>query len=555
MKKNLLTLGFIFSLITVFSQDLKMTWSPEIKMTNKTGFFSNIIGKNDNYLYVKYITLSKIRIAAFDKISMKEKFSAPIKGFPENKATKADFKGLQYYRTVVFKNSVYIFWIRENKEQDELFVQSFDANLKSLKPLKKIYELKSFKGAKKKAELFILENNSLGEKILIGGENAGNKGDKVKVEYKILNSDFTFSNAGQSEIPVEITGRSNYLSSSYTFGDDGNLHVKSENSLTVVNLENGTKNTYVAEFTNKKIVDFDYTIDEKSIRLFGLFCDLTKDKSGSDNHGIFYAIINSTSLKLESENFTYFTKEQLDKLFTKDDADRKDSKLFQSKKGKESEEESLKSSYCVDKVVKDGDDLLLVCSIMYNYYVTTTHRTSNGGTYTTSDPYCNRRNVTIFRISNKGEIEWATNIDRNITYPGHYIYDINVIRKENLLYVTYGSNFIDNDEAKKKKCCAINIASLKEMRDKIAYATFDVTNGVATKKEIIINDAKTPKAERKIVNPSDINVLEGDFYLYSEKYNIHTPHNSLSLIGLLFKKGSLKIGCTSLNNTAVAPKK
>ena len=50
MKKNLLTLGFIFSLITVFSQDLKMTWSPEIKMTNKTGFFSNIIGKNDNYL-------------------------------------------------------------------------------------------------------------------------------------------------------------------------------------------------------------------------------------------------------------------------------------------------------------------------------------------------------------------------------------------------------------------------------------------------------------------------------------------------------------------------
>ena len=71
-------------------------------------------------------------------------------------------------------------------------------------------------------------NKSLGEKILIGGETAGNKGDNVKVEYKILNADFTFSNAGQAELPLQITGRSNSLSSSYSFGDDGNLHVKSE---------------------------------------------------------------------------------------------------------------------------------------------------------------------------------------------------------------------------------------------------------------------------------------------------------------------------------------
>jgi hypothetical protein len=169
MKKQLLITAFIFTAFHFFAQEMKMTWSQEVKMTKKTGFYNSILGRNDNLLYVKFSSYSKIRITAFDKMTMKEKFTVPVKGFPENKATKADFKGLDYYRTIIFSNSVYTFWIKESKEKDELFVQTYDANLKMSKPLRKIYELKSFKGAKKKAELFIMVNQSLGEKILIVG--------------------------------------------------------------------------------------------------------------------------------------------------------------------------------------------------------------------------------------------------------------------------------------------------------------------------------------------------------------------------------------------------
>jgi hypothetical protein len=553
MKKQLLIIAFIFTAFHFFAQEMKMTWSQEVKMTKKTGFYNSILGRNDNLLYVKFSSYSKIRITAFDKMTMKEKFTVPVKGFPENKATKADFKGLDYYRTIIFSNSVYTFWIKESKEKDELFVQTYDANLKMSKPLRKIYELKSFKGAKKKAELFIMVNQSLGEKILIGGETAGNKGDNVKVEYKILNADFTFSNAGQAELPLQITGRSNSLSSSYSFGDDGNLHVKSDKSLTIVNLEKGTKETYIVEFKNKQIFDFDYIYDQNTIRVFGLFCDLTKDKSGNDNHGIFYAIINSATLKLESENFTYFTKEQLDKLFAEDQSDRKDNKLFQSKKSKDSEDQSLKTNYSVENVLKEGKDLILICSIMYNYTVTYTTTNSNGTTSTRQEPRCNKRNLTVFRINDKGEIKWATNVNRSITYPSHYVYDINSIKKDNTIYVTYGSDFItDKPEGKKKKkCCSINVAAAKEMRDKIAYATFDLNSGVSAVKEIVVNQPKIPNKDRKIVDPTNIETLGGDFYIVSEKYNMRAN----SLIGLLFRTGKLQMGYTTINSGNSTPTK
>ena len=553
MKKQLLITAFIFSTFNFFAQEMKMTWSQEVKMTKKTGFFNAILGKNENYMYVKFLDHGKIRITAFDKITMKEKFSVPVKGFPENKATKADFKGLDYYRTIIFNTGVYTFWVKESKEKDELFVQTYDATLKMAKPLRKIYELKSFKGAKKKAELFIMVNKSFGEKILIGGETAGNKGENIKVEYKILNSDFTFSNTGQAELPLQITGRSNSLSSSYSFGDDGNLHVKSDKSLTIINLEKGSKETYVVEFKEKQIFDFDYIYDQNSIRVFGLFCDLTKDKKGNDNHGIFYAIINSTSLKLESENFTYFTKEQLDKLFTEDKSDRKDSKLFQSKKNKESEEQSLRTNYSVENVLKEGKDLILICSIMHNYTVTYTTTNSNGTTTTRQEPRCNKRNVTVFRINDKGEIIWATNVNRNITYPSHYVYDINSIKKDNTVYVTYGSDFIaDKKDGKNKiKCCSLNLSAARDMRDKIAYATFDLNTGLSAVKEIVVNQPKTPSKERKIVDPTNIETLSEDFYIVSEKYNMRAN----SLIGLLFRTGKLQIGYTTINSGTSTPTK
>ena len=89
------------------------------------------------------------------------------------------------------------------------------------------------------------------------------------------------------------------------------------------------------------------------------------------------------------------------------------------------------------------------------------------------------------------------------------------------------------------------------MRDKIAYATFDLNSGVSAVKEIVVNQPKIPNKDRKIVDPTNIETLGGDFYIVSEKYNMRAN----SLIGLLFRTGKLQMGYTTINSGNSTPTK
>lgn len=516
MKKSLFILVLLVCNNIIFSQDLSAKWSEKIQYDSyKFGFYDKVVGSNSKSIYTlfsRFSSYKRLRLVAFDKVTMKKTCDVAVYGFKENQAEKKLYKGLAYKKTVVFENQIYVFWIREDKQKDELFVQSYDANLKKLKPLKKIYEIKTVEGAKKRAELFIMANKDLGEKILIGGELSGAKGNAVKIEYKVLNADFTFSNANQVELPLVITGRSDELSSGYEFGDDGNLHIRFDKTLMIVKLETGEQKTFKFEFSDKKLFDFDYIIDESGVRLFGLFCDLKKDKRGSDNHGIFSAVIDTKTMAYKSNNFEYFTKEQLDRLFAKDKEDRKDSRLFASKKSKKSEDNSMASNYGIEFVQTDGKDLVLFCSRMYNYQVCST----NSQGQRTCNYYCQKDNVTGFKISPEGKIIWATNLDRRITYGGWNVYDINVMKRGDQFYVAYGSTF--DKDAVKKGC--FSSKSKKDLRDKFEYAIFDAKTGNPLKKELVINKPNTPRAERKKVSSVGLEVHDNTFYIMSSDVHL-----------------------------------
>jgi hypothetical protein len=529
MKKSLLILLLLIC-NNVFSQDLIAKWSEKIKYDNyKFGFFDHIVGSNSKYIFVKFNMYRnnkkadrKIRFVSFDRNTMKKVNDVPIVGFKENKANKEDYKGLKYHKTIVFENQIYVFWIRESKKAEELFVQGLDPNLKPNKALKKIYEIKA-DSKKSKGIINILGNKKVGEKILIYTSSAGIGSSKM--EYKILNSDFTFSSARQIEFgkneneKTEIDIKS-IISNSFNeritykidYGDDGNIHISFLNSITVVKAETGEVKVFNVVFPDKKLFDFDYIIDENGIRMFGLFCDLKKDKTGNDNHGIFSSVIDTKTMAYKSSNFEYFSKEQLDRLFANDNEDRKDSGLFASKNKKKSEENSIASNYGIEFLQKDGEDLVLFCSRMYNY----TSCTTNSQGVTTCRYYCRKDNVTGFKISSEGKIIWATNLDRRITYDGSYVYDVNVMKKGAQYYVSYGSAF---DKDSDKKGCFSGKSS-KEMRDNFEYAVFDAKTGNPVKKEMIVNKPKTPKLERKRIKASDIQVYEDNFYVVNDNRHV-----------------------------------
>ena len=519
-----------FILMVIFTsflnaQELTVDWTDLQHYDKKVdGFFDEYVGANSKYVYTKYDNRAsgfrkwKMKLVTYDKKTMSKAGSVTL--FDGKDVAKAKkYEDLKYYKTIIFEKTVYVFWANWSKKKDELYVESLDENLNPISPLKKIYELTSSKQDNKKAALFVMGNKFSNERIVIGGELAADKGEKVRIEYKLLNSDFTFFSSHQVELPISITGKSSSLTSSYELGNDGNLHIKSYVSMSreekksaqkneatvypiysVVELASGAIKSYPMKFNDKNLFDFDFIVSKNSIKIFGFFCDLKKDPKGVDNHGIFYSVIDPATFTINAMNFSYFTKVQLDHLFAKDISDRKDNSTLRSKKKAQSEEQSIPDNYSIEDVQSvDGDNLVLFCSRMQNG----SYRSCDSKGHCTTYYYCKKSNVTAFRLNAKGEIIWASNLDRKYTYAVWDVKDVKVINKDGFFYVTYAST-----PSKEKKR-----ADHKKKETKFEYGVFDYATGKASKKDFLVNGPNTPKKEKKCFFVTDIIKLDNEFYL------------------------------------------
>jgi hypothetical protein len=533
MKKLFLLLVFILGALVanVKAQEVKVDWSERQVYDNKLdGFFDYFLGSNSKYVFAKFSNVGKhgdrkIKLVAFDRITMKKAGDVAVRGFKENASSESKYAGLSYYKTVVFENVLYMFWTKEAKNKQELFVQSFDGKLKPLNPLKKVYELTSEPKSKKKSSLFVMGNIKSDERIIMGGEHSGNKDESIKIEYKVLNKDFSFAASNTVALPITITGKSYGLTSNYVFGEDGNLHVTSYVTMdaedrkglakgesarfpifSVIDLNTGKIKSHSFKFDKKNIFNVDYKIDGGVTKIYAFFCDLDKDPRGYATHGIVYATLNNQTFEVENVNFSYFTKTQLDQLFAGDKEDKKKGKaVFKSKKKAKSDEESLISDYVIEAAESlDRDNLVLFCSRMRNYSVTTCDGKGNCHT----NYYCEKRNVTVFKIGKDGSIIWASNLDRSLTYNGWSIEDVRVIHDKDKFFVSYGSGFAMG--AKKKNHSSRKSKSY--MSDRFEYAVFDYSNGNFTKKEYKINPVNVKKVDRKGVDPTAVKVIDNVFY-------------------------------------------
>ncbi|MBA2610595.1 MAG: hypothetical protein H0U95_01400 [Bacteroidetes bacterium] len=544
MKKVFFPLLMLLLCINISAQTIDVKWSDQFIYDNKQdGFFDEFIGSNSNYIYGKFSNLAlmpkkhdkKIKLVAFDKTTMKKVGDAELKGYG-NSTDKEDYK---YYKTITLDNLIYVFWTKSEKEVIELYVQSFDLKLKKVNGLKKIYELNRGSKGNGVDKLIILYNKQINNKILIAKEFGTTKdNENLKVEYKLLNPDFSFITAKQVTLPVMVTKRRRGLFSgsvsfddnicTYELGNDGNLYIqemvrasdeekkslkKGESSvyphLMQVQMESGTIQDYKVKFAQKNTFNFSSLVTKNGIKLYGFFSDLTKDEKGYDTHGTFFISLDSKTFKVNETKFAYFEKSFLDQLYAADKENQKKGKgIFKSDKAKASDEESIDDNYVIERVIEDGNDILLFCSIMRNWSRTVCTSNGNGGTTCNTYYYCTKSNVTTFKLNNSGEILWAKNLDRSITYSRWNVYDLNVMKNNSSYYVVYGSSYQMNAQKKNRR----SSKSSKQLTDRLEYAVFSGQTGDFKKSEYQINTVNAKKADKKFVSADNIQVFDNKMY-------------------------------------------
>jgi hypothetical protein len=507
------------------------------------GYFKQFINANSHYVYSLNTDLVVLRksngkrdinmaLYAYDKNSLTQKHSVQLRGKDNQKRSEL-LKGKVYLKTIVQEELVFVFWEETEKKTVSVFAESFDYNLRQVEKLKKVY---SYDGKYKTGAIVLnaLEDNT---DILIGHEFSDERGGEIKFEYVLFDSGLSKLAAKELEYSFSRVGK-NYsgISSKYNLGKDGNLYIqtdvvlskddkknleKGESSsytkFTVVNLEDGDYKTLDVRFEDKNVLNFNYTIGDGEVRLYGFYNDLTIDNKKRSTNGIFHTTLNSNSLEISKPVFSEFDKRTLDKLFKEDKEDRKKSKAF-TRKGKARKDAvdnvSLQDNYVIEtaRILDDGN-IVLFGTKMRNYTVTVCTTDSKGVTTCREVPYCDKGNVTLFNLNKDGELTWSSNIDRQITYGRHNRYDLRVLKKENKAFVIYGSRY----EVEAEKKSRGSQKSKSDVRDKFEYAIFDLDGGESEKNEFVVNKPQVEKEERKYVNPFSISVFNDEYYLNSVK--------------------------------------
>lgn len=532
--KKKLFVAFVFFLQTLFAQYFEFQWSDKIEYSNnKNGFFSGFINTNNQYIYTLNSNYAvsplnknnKLKIIAYNKTSMTELASVALKGYPENEASKNDYLTLDYHKTVVLEDRVLVFWTKlintDSTKTEELYVESFKLDLLPDKKIKKIYSSNQrvdVQQSQFSPSSIVIASNNESDQLIIGSE-IHKPGKKVRFNYMVLSSQLNTSQENEISLPSLWDEEQCGLNSSYDYGKDGNIYIRTNVILTREELkkikQNEAKSYLILSVINpaskdlirielkgedKTITDFSYLVTETKTKIYGFFGDLAKDPTGIDKQGIFYAEIDSDSLTNVQLKYSYFEKTTLNRLFPRSKGGRK--KVVSVK----SDEETLNTRFDIENIflLEDGSAVLFFTR-KYNYSEITSRSGMDGKNIYKTDYYCEKNNVSAIRITDKGQIIWTSNIDRSITYEGTDISDLKVIYKLNKFYVIYGSESTADTPTKNKK-------KAPELSDNIDYITFDPVSGKAKKFNLPVNEKEVLKKDKKTINKRSVSVYNGNYY-------------------------------------------
>ena len=557
---KILNLLLLFFLLFTFSygQDLQLNWSEKMTFkAKKNGFFKDFIGQNSQFVYSINQTPSvrraskstpPMKILFFDKNDFKKKGELILSGFGQGYTDwEVEYKGLVYFYSCVFENKVLIFWKKATKGMQTIYVETFDVELKRLEKLKQVFNLEIDTDLRR-SKIFnrfflkVLTNDKNPNQVVIGAE-VQQKDDIALFKYVELDLNLEEKSKGEIRLPGFLTKKSSGQYGSYDLQADGRLYIstyiltdheeiqaaKKERKrlqrsycvMTIWDFENNDLITLQLKAEDKNIYDFSYIVSDSGLSIYGFFCDLNKNELGGNIQGVFYINLPAENFEFDALNYSYFTKEQLDELFKNDlSAKAQDSKLTVNKekktKRKKIADESIPANNKIEWIYKnERDEVILFFSKMYNYSVQDCSTSSTGQTTCVTRYYCRKSDVTTLKISDKGDFIWGSHIDRSITYSGTDVYDISVASTDENYIVFYGSAY--NKVAGKKQQKA---KKKSELRDYFEYALIDKSSGDDIVLNFEVNPPKTKRSAIKLVNISNLTVLNNELYLYDVRYKL-----------------------------------
>ena len=162
---------------------------------------------------------------------------------------------------------------------------------------------------------------------------------------------------------------------------------------------------------------------------------------------------------------------------------------------------SINLLYNLEDVVLDKDgSVYLISTIVFNSSRQKCKTNSNGSQSCTTVITSRNTNVTVFKLTNKGKIEWGINHDREINYSLWSINDIEAVHDKNSLYIIYGSK------------------PQKGRTKSIEYIQVSKKDGKTIKKLLDVNNTETPKKMAKHINPGfNMKKIDNKIYVYHTK--------------------------------------
>lgn len=544
------------------SQDLRLDWGDKQTVDNaKDGLMDYFAGSTSKYIYMKSANFiigvggkrnKRVKLTCYDKTNTIKISQALLAGCKSEEKSYKAHKDLDFISIDVRENIIYIFWEKYDKKKKsrELFVESFDPLLKPIKSLKKIFSAKS----KKKNEVpdfFVCTDKDLGDSVVIGSYRLDSKLGKFKIEYAVLHKDNTVN----EKKSIDFTDKANafFTSSVISFNAlDGktlstNISYKetekdalSKTTLMLVDISSGKSKYLEFKLDGKHSYSSKYFVKDGKIKLFGFYSDTKQEKQTlappskkgkkakldaeviSGISGIYFQVYDLNTLTLESTKTNAFTKEQLKELYKQDKDD-----FIEDTKNKKSTLAIINGQYTIEDVVflPEGE-MILLTSIMKNIdYTVTTVNTQTGATSTRSVVYCEKHNVTLFKINENVDFIWSKNIDRKALYPNMlYVNDLEFITHNNSVYVTYGSSF--DEKAKKRR-------KRKSFLGTIDYASFDITTGASKVENIQVNEGVAKKRDQKRVLPTFVESIDNRFYVHSIHARYKVGLTIITYIGMI----------------------
>ena len=486
---------------TAHSQTLDVIWSDPVFANKNVEQFEKYGDENSKYVYAFFVDdiwpTKKVKIVAYDIETMKE-VSSIIVHDKKNKINKAASNAS--YEIIAFENTIYLFWIMD--KSNETYFQSFDAQLKPLKEMEKLYPNNYLIYHKK------TENNLF---LLYQHRNSANR--ELTVKYKIVNENLKSITEKEIILPIFETGKQ--YNSDYKLGVDGNLHIMSSSFnkknhpiYTVVNIQSGKYKSYPINFVDKKIYDIGFIENENFIKLYGLFSDSKRKKS----EGIFQAKIDSKTLEEVGNNhFIKFNTLQLEKLEV-------DKSEFHEDVG-----------IVIENAILHDNQLVLYCSYFGFYDDAKHYLSTNAG----SDPsmeesvtkYAKKSNVSVIRINDNNTLDWISVIKRDakylVTYEMDKYPDVKVIHEDDKAIIIYGNDYASENNDISYSLLNINSGKFEEKKHNVQ----NIQKAEEKKKDF--------KKRKKYFNPSQVEGLLKNYTFSSRVTNYGKNEETFYLMKLV----------------------